>query len=145
VSADRTTSVTFEFPTLSATLRASLLWDFNPMMCELLLENLPTRTMYSHTMSSGAGMYAPMRVVGSVQARRRLLSEIPIGTVTLNIENYKTMSLFYGRVTEPLPTTPVAQVVDADLDTLRAVGRGVWYANYCTHSPVLAVVSAACS
>ncbi len=129
--------VELEFPKLDKTLRAKLLWDMNPQLCELFVESLPFTTIYSHTTASGEGMYAPTRVVGTVPAKHALLTELPHGTITLSTDNYKTLGLFYGRITEPLPGfPPVAQVIDDDLEDMRTVGREVWLSNTVTHDPL---------
>ncbi|MBS1890717.1 MAG: hypothetical protein JST59_05455 [Actinobacteria bacterium] len=133
----RPTTLELDFPKIGKTLHAKLLWDMNPQLCELFVESLPFTTIYSHTTASGEGMYAPTRVVGTVPAKHMLLTEMPHGTLTLSTDNYKTLGLFYGRITEPLPGfPPVAQVVDEDLDDMRVVGREVWLSNTVSHDPI---------
>jgi hypothetical protein len=128
--------ITLEFPTLDAKIQFRLLWDVNPGLCDLLSHNLPFMTMYSHTLASGEGMYAPLRIVASVPGVCELLSEMAPGTVTLSTTNYKSLGVWYGQVSEPLPATPVAQVIPEDLTALRRVGREVWFATYLDTEPV---------
>ena len=136
--------VALSFPKLEAELRANVLWDYNPELCELFAESLPFTTIYSHTTASGEGMYAPTRIVGRVRgAKHMLLTEMPHGTITLSTDNYKTLGLFYGPITEPLPGfPPVAQIIDEDIETMRRVGREVWLSNYVTHDPIDVTVRA---
>lgn len=125
------------FPTLDIILKAKILWNDNPKLCELLCSNLPIETIYLHTMASGQGMYAPIRIVGRISAKHVLLTEMRHGTVTLSTGDYKTLGLFYGEITEPLPGfPPVAEVVEEKMADLMRVGREVWVANYMTHEPM---------
>jgi hypothetical protein len=129
-------SISLDFPTLEAEVEFELLWGVNHDLCALLVRNLPLYTMYSHTLASGEGMYAPLPIVASVPGACELLSEMQPGTVTLSTTNYKSLGIFYGRVTEPLPATHIARVVAGDLPTLQRVGREVWYATYVGTRPV---------
>ena len=71
--------IDLNFTGLGITLRARLLWDDNPALCELLCDNLPIETIYSHTMASGQGMYAPTRIVGhAAGAKHVLLTKVPL-------------------------------------------------------------------
>lgn len=135
--------LSIRFPGLGITLRAKLLWEENPKVCELLLDNLPIETIYSHTMASGQGMYAPARIVGYVKAKQVLLTDLPHGTLTLSTGDYKALGMFYGEITEPLPGwPPVARVVEEDMPDLLRVGREVWIATYMTHDPVRVIFEA---
>jgi hypothetical protein len=141
LSAERPPQIELEFPGLGITLRANVLWDLNRELCELFIGGLPFTTIYSHTTASGEGMYAPTRFVGNVPAKHVLLTEMAPGTITLSTDNYKTLGLFYGRITEPLPGfPPVAQVIDDDLEAMCKVGREVWISNTYTHEPVKVTV-----
>ena len=142
---DKAKQIMIRFPDLGIELTADLLWDHNPELCELLLKNLPETTHLLHTMASGEGTYGPMRAVGALKSTWEDLTEIPIGTVIFNIENYKSFSLWYGKSTEPLPARRVGLVVEKDLDALRAVGKEVWYSTYLTHKPIVMQVSVAAS
>jgi hypothetical protein len=143
-SSGRPETITLDFPKLDARIRARVLWEMNPELCDLFVSSLPFTTIYSHTTASGEGMYAPTRIVGTVPARHMLLTDMPHGTITLSTDNYKTLGLFYGRITEPLPGfPPVAQVLDDDMPTLRKIGREVWLSNYVTHDPIDVTVDAA--
>lgn len=129
-------SIQISFPDLDINLSAKLLWDLNPELCQLLVDHLPIETIFSHTMSSGQGLYAPIRIVGNVSAKYDLLSEAPLGSVMLSTEVYKTLVMFYGEITEPLPGPRVAQVIDQSIADLKRAGREVWISNYMTHVPV---------
>ncbi len=124
------------FPQLGITLRAKLLWDMNPESCELFIKNLPFETIYSHTMASGLGMYAPHRIVAKLKAKYQLLTEVQDGTLTLSTGDYKTVGFFYGPMTEPLPLAPIAHIIPEDHDAMRRACREVWISNYMTHEPI---------
>lgn len=138
----RPSTIVLDFPSISQRLRATLLWDYNPTLVERFVETLPFQTIYSHTTASGQGMYAPTKVVGKIPAQHQLLTEMVPGTITLSTDNYKTLGLFYGLITEPLPGfPPVAIVIDDDLDAMRVVGREVWLSNTVSHDPIIVTVT----
>lgn len=140
---DTPETIVLDFPAISQRLHARLLWELNPVLVTRFVETLPFSTVYSHTTASGEGMYAPTKVVGKIPARHQLLTEMQPGTITLSTDNYKTLGLFYGRITEPLPGfPPVAVVVPEDLDAMRVVGREVWLSNTVTHEPLIVTVTA---
>lgn len=139
----RPSTIRLDFPAISQVLRATLLWDVNPVLVGRFVDTLPFQTVYSHTTASGQGAYAPTKVVGTIPARHQLLTEMKPGTLTLSTDNYKTLGLFYGRITEPLPGfPPVAVVVDEDLAAMAVVGREIWLSNTVTHEPLVVTVSA---
>jgi hypothetical protein len=74
---DRVDSIALDFPELELTLTADLHWDRNPELCELLVRSLPFRSAYSHTMSSGAGMYAPTQIVKDHANSSGVITRIP--------------------------------------------------------------------
>lgn len=132
------------FPTLGRTLRAKLTDDSSPDLRAAFLAALPFESIFSHTMSSGYGLYAPTRIVGNFDSEFTLLSELPVGAVALCTDSYKTLGLYYGEITEPLPETlPLAYVWPEDIDDLRQVGEEVWRSNYMTHEPVIVQVRVA--
>lgn len=125
--------VKFEFPTLHAVLRARLLWDENPELCELVVKHLPMQTVFSHALASGQCIYAPHRIVGAVNGKNTLLTELPKGTIDLATDNYKTFGIFYGEMTEPLPNRAVLRVIEEDWEAMDRVGDAIFVANYLTH------------
>jgi hypothetical protein len=139
---DKTGWIEIEFPDLDAKLQARMQWDTNEEMCQAFVSQLPLETLMLHAMSSGEEMYAPTTVVGCFAADQRPLTRYERGSVTLMTDNYKTMDIYYGEISEPLPgPEPVAVVRTEDLDVLTTVGREVWYANYLTHEGVRVRVS----
>lgn len=138
MAGDRHDYLIFEFDGLGA-VRAKLLWDDEPELCGVLASSLPFKTIFSHAMATGQEIYAPTRIVGSTRLNKQyLLTELPEGSVTLSTDDYKTMDIYYGSVTEPLPAGGrVAQVVSEDLPFMKEVGNKVWYSNYSTHKPII--------
>ena len=147
----RVEEVVLEVPALEATVRARVLWEGNEELAQLFVSCLPCDTCLSHALASGELMYAPMRLVGLYEPGRSegqesgkahtALTKVGAGGITLEMDNYKAISIYYGKVTEPLPETPpVAEVVAEDLPTLRRIGREVWLANFLTHQVMRARV-----
>ncbi len=129
--------VAIEFPDIGTRLEARMQWETNSVLCEAFVSQLPLETLMLHAMSSGEEMYAPTTVVGVFSAAQRPLTRYERGSVTLMTDNYKTMDIYYGEISEPLPgPEPIAIVRAEDLEALSAAGRQVWYANYLTHEPV---------
>ncbi|MBS1677226.1 MAG: hypothetical protein JST08_07560 [Actinobacteria bacterium] len=138
------TDIELAFPTLGRTLRAKLTTDSSPDLRAAFLDALPFESIFSHTMSSGYGLYAPTRIVGNFDSEFTLLSELPVGAVALCTDSYKTLGLYYGEITEPLPETlPLAYVWPEDIEDLRFVGEEIWRSNYMTHEPVIVQVRTA--
>lgn len=132
--------VQIRFPAFGVTMRARICWDENMEACELFLKNLPIETIYSHMTASGQALMAPIRIVENVsQSKYTLLTELPRGSLCMDTSVYKSLDLYYGDVTEPLPAARIAQVVEEDLADLARVGREVWISNYMTHKPVNAI------
>ena len=69
-----------------------------------------------------------------------LITELPVGTLTFSTVDYKSITCFYGKVTEPLPVSPVARIREEDLEDLKRVGEAAWNANYFTHLPLRVIV-----
>lgn len=132
--------VEVHYPELKITLTAWLWVEMNPELCELFWNNLPIESVQSHTMSTGQGMYMPHRVVKLVKTNTILITELPVGTLTFSTVDYKSITCFYGKVSEPLPVSPVARIREEDLEDLRRVGEAAWNANYFTHLPLRVIV-----
>jgi hypothetical protein len=126
-------TVSIRYPELATTLRATLLDDLNPDACDVFWDRLPYRSIQSHTMSSGCGMYAPHRIVAAVPTMTDVMTRVPVGTMWISMIDYKTTTLKYGEMTEPLPVSPIARVRDQDIEALVRVGEAVFRANFLTH------------
>lgn len=138
--------VELDFPTLGTMLRAKLTDSSSPELRAAFLDALPFQTIYSHTMASGYGLYAPTPIVGNFETDWTLLTELPVGALCLITDSYKTLGLYYGEITEPLPETlPLAYVVPEDIEKLKHVGREIWLSNFWTHVPVRVEVRMATS
>jgi hypothetical protein len=124
------------YPLLERTLHAELLEDLNPAACQLFWDELPYSSIQSHTMSSGCGMYAPHRIVAAVPTETEVMTRVPVGTMWISMIDYKTTTLKYGEMTEPLPVSPIARVRDSELDGLVRIGEAVFRANFLTHEVI---------
>lgn len=129
-------TLVIRYPDLGATVRARLWDDLNKELCDLMWSHLPIESIQSHMMASGEGMYCPHRIVAMVPTQTILLTELPVGAVNMNTIDYKSISIKYGVLTEPLPASPVARVVQEDLELLKRIGREVYIANALTHKPI---------
>ena len=128
------------YPDISITLTARLLDELNKDLCDLLWSNLPIESIQSHLMSSGQAMYLPHRIIALVKTNTDLLSRVPVGTIGMSTIDYKNLTIYYGKVTESLPVSPVGRIQEDDLENLKRVGSEVWRANYYTHYPIKVIV-----
>jgi len=142
------------FPELDLGVRARLLEEDEPELCEILWKNLekPLKLFCRHPVSTGeefSGESRPPRhpVRSGTQAqplgrRRWLFSRIPPGSVIYAIfGGYGGLSLVYGPCTEPLPARGgiVGKVVKEDWENMLKAGKAVWHAQYMTHKPFFMV------
>jgi hypothetical protein len=128
------------YPDLSITLTARLLEERNKDLCDLLWLNLPIESIQSHLMSSGQAMYLPHRIIALVKTNTDLLSTVPVGTIGMSTIDYKNLTIYYGKVTESLPVSPVGRIQEEDVENLKRVGSEVWRSNYYTHYPIKVIV-----
>lgn len=146
--------IEIEFPEIWVSVRASLLEEEEPELCEILWENLesPLKLFCRHPVSTGeefSGESRPPRhpVHSGTQTqplgrKRWLFSRIPPGSVVYAIfGGYGGLSLVYGPCTEPLPArgSVVGKVVEEDIGNMLKAGRAVWNAQYITHRPFFMV------
>lgn len=146
--------IEIEFPEIQVSVRASLLEEEEPELCEILWENLenPLKLFCRHPVSTGeefSGESRPPRhpVQSGTQAqplgrKRWLFSRIPPGSVVYAIfGGYGGLSLVYGPCTEPLSArgSVVGKVVEEDIGNMLKAGRAVWDAQYMTHRPIFMV------
>lgn len=144
--------IQLEWPSEELVVRATLLEDEEPELCEILWKNLenPLKLFCRHPVSTGeefSGESRPPRhpVQAGTQAqplgrKQWLFSRIPPGSVVYAIfGGYGGLSLIYGACTEPLPARGgiVGKVVEEDWDKMLKAGKAVWNAQYRTHKPMI--------
>lgn len=118
--------ILMQWPELEMEVRVRLLNDINPALCNLLYDQLPLTSIQSHAVVCGAQMYFPFAVsVVPAGVRFEDMATQPVGR--MNIEpKFHYLSVNYGPNHEAVPALAVAQVMDEDLETLKAVGLLVW-------------------
>ncbi len=116
----------------------------NAALAQSLWDALPYRSLQGHALVAGHHLYhvAPVHDLlhrpATYAVDRRT---VPDGTIFAS--RLQHLGIKYGELTEPMPATPIGQVVPDDLDTLGEVGREVWEAVYRTKKPVVAEVKRA--
>jgi len=145
-------TIQLEWPSEELSVRATLLEDEEPELCEILWENLenPQKMFCRHPVSTGhefSGEIRPPRhpVQTGTQAqpigrKQWLFSRIPPGSVVYGIfGGYGGLSLIYGHCTEPLPARGgiVGRVAEEDWGNMLKAGEAVWNAQYRTHEPMI--------
>jgi len=108
--------------------------DHNREQFDWWVSQLPLRAIQGHIMVAGLGLYAfmvPLRQRVSWVPRTEVIEEIRFqkdGRVDLFMPMGSVASILvkYGEFTETMSYPTFAQVREADLPALRAVGAAVW-------------------
>jgi len=118
--------ILMQWPELGHEVRVKLLDEINPELCKMLREQLPLTSIQSHAVVCGEQMYFPFVAPPvPVGAHFEDMASQPIGR--MNIEpKFHYLSVNYGPNHEAVPALAVAQVLEEDLETLKAVGMLVW-------------------
>ena len=146
--------IKIEWPEVGVSVRALLLEEDEPELCEILWENLeePLKLFCRHPVSTGeefSGESRPPRhpVQTGTQAqplgrKQWLFSRLKPGSIVYAIfGGYGGLSVIYGPCTEPLPARGgvVGKVVEEDWENMLKAGKAVWNAQYMTHKPIFMV------
>ena len=145
---DMARRICLEWPSTDLRVKASLLEDEEPELCDLLWERLnePVKFFCRHPVSTGEEFSAearpprhPVKTGEALGRHRRMFCEIPPGSINYSVfGGYGGISCYYGPCTEAITVkgAVVAKVDDGDMPTLRAAGKTVWNAYYMTHVPI---------
>mgnify|MGYP001166921624 CR=1 FL=1 len=140
------------FPELNISVRARLLEEEEPEMCDYLWNSLsqPLKNACVHTLSTGEFVMARCRPPR--EALKTGTQDHPLGRTQSKLGERKPgeisftglmFELVYGaNITEPLEGCAgvCAQVVDEDLEAFYRAGRGVWASHVKTHELVTMLV-----
>ena len=136
------------FPEIDTNVKATLLEDEEPELCDALWKNLenPVNLICRHSVSTGDEFGAAERppkhaVRTGTQAvplgrKKSLFSRIEPGSISYAISGgYGGITVVYGLCTEPMPARGaiVAKVDKADKNNLVKGGKYVWNSQYITH------------
>ncbi|MBB5083697.1 cucumopine synthase-related protein [Nonomuraea endophytica] len=133
-------SVEIVWPTLGITVSATL-DDRNAALADALWQALPYRSLQGHALVAGHHLYhvAPVHSLLHLPAAQRVdRRTVPDGTVFCS--RLQHLGIKYGPLTEPMPATPIGQVVPDDVDSLMEAGRAIWESVYSTKKPIVAEV-----
>lgn len=118
--------VNINFPSLNTELRAELLMDFNPFLCEDFKKTLPSKSIQSHAVCAGDQLYCPYRLsVDWNQCNFEDMSKQPNGRVNMELD-FQYLSINYGKMFESVPAAALAQIVDEDIPKLADIGKAAW-------------------
>jgi len=118
--------IRMRWPELEREVRVKLLDDLNPELCEALRTRLPLTSIQSHAVVCGEQMYFPFASpVIPDSARFEDMAAQPVGRMNME-PKFHYLSVNYGPNHEAVPALAVAQVLDEDMETLKAVGLLVW-------------------
>ncbi|MFC5186256.1 cucumopine synthase-related protein [Actinomadura harenae] len=109
----------------------------NAELADVLWDSLPYRSLQGHALVAGHHLFhvAPIHDLLHLRGRHRVdRRTAPDGTVFCS--RLQHLGIKYGDLTEPMPATPVGQVVAEDVETLARVGTAVWNAVYRTKEPI---------
>ncbi len=144
-------SIFIDFPSIGSSLKAALLEELEPELCNVLWENLaePVKMVCRHPVSSGQEFSAearpprhPVKSGLGVGRNRYLYTTVPLGGVVYAVTGgFGGLSLYYGPCTEPLQIrgSVVAQVLAEDLPKAAKAGKAVWDSQALLHKPMVIV------
>jgi hypothetical protein len=126
---------------IGAKIRIDLDEEHNADLVEPLWAALPYQTLQGHAIVAGDCIY---HVVPS----HDLLHAVPDHKVDRKIQPNGTvfcshvqhLTIKYGELTEPMPTSPIGHVVEEDLDQLPKIGQMIWDAVHGNGAPVIGQV-----
>jgi hypothetical protein len=133
-------NVEIAWPGLGITVTAEL-DGRNSALAQGLWDALPYRSLQGHALVAGHHLYhvAPIHSLLHTPAAHHVdRRAVPDGTVFCS--RLQHLGIKYGELTEPMPATPIGQVVPEDTEALVAAGHAVWEAVYRTKRPVIAEV-----
>ena len=114
--------IEMEWPTLGEKIRARLLEDKAPELCQAVWDSLPFESIQWHAVISGQGIGIPCRVVWTQM-------ENPVDRQAGDIYYYGNGQLIivtYGQTTEPCKVNKFAEVLPQDRETAGQVGEAIW-------------------
>ncbi|WP_308416735.1 hypothetical protein [Streptomyces sp. AJS327] len=114
----------------------------NSELADALWESLPYRSLQGHALVAGEHLYhaAPIPSLLHLPASERIPDrrDAPNGTIFCSALQH--LGIKYGTLTEPMPATPIGQIVEEDMPGLLEAGRAIWDSVYSTKKPILAEV-----
>lgn len=134
--------IILKFAPIEITIKARLLYELNPGLCEILTKALPYRSVQCHALVAGQQLYHYTPIVDAITYKAKTKEDKtkqPIGRI--NMSSLELLSIKYGIITEYLTSVPVAQVVDEDIEKLKKVGSLVWKSVYKTKKLINVSVS----
>ncbi|MFK0259033.1 hypothetical protein [Streptomyces sp. NPDC090445] len=126
---------------IGAKVRITLDEGRNSDLVEPLWASLPYKTLQGHALVAGDCFYhVPpahdlLHAVPDYKVNRKIQ---PDGTVFLSAVQHLTIK--YGELTEPMPTSPIGRVVPEDVDQLPKIGQMIWESVYGNGEPIIAHV-----
>jgi hypothetical protein len=127
----RQRNLSIHFLDLNMSLKAKLLEETNPEICQILWESLPYCTTTFHTMVSGKNIFhiipnSKLTFKSEVIKQNRMDS--PIGTMFMY--SPRNMLIKYGEDSEERYFPPVAQIIEEDVKKLIDIGKMTWQISY---------------
>ncbi|WP_078592633.1 hypothetical protein [Evansella clarkii] len=118
--------ITILWPDLEMEVKARLLVDLNPELCQELKDTMPIKSIQSHAVVAGKQMYFPFRFLPMGKGYNfESMDKQPLGRINIELD-FQYLSINYGPMTEPVPALAVAQVIEDDIPILLQVGEKVW-------------------
>ena len=148
-------TVELEWPEIGITVDFALMFQQEPVLCEILWNNVASKLKMAcrHTLSTGemfCGGERPPRNRVDTGTQANPLGRVKIkpnqiepGTITYSVHGgYGGLSVWYGRSTETLfaPGCIIGRVKENQMRDLIKAGKYVWDAQYITHR--LAIMNA---
>jgi hypothetical protein len=134
--------IVLQFDPIGITIKARLLHELNPGLCEILTKNLPYRSVQCHALVAGQQLYHYTPIIEAITYKAKTKEDKTKQSIgRINMSSLELLSIKYGVITEYLTSVPVAQVVDEDIEKLKKVGSQVWKSVYKTKEIINVSVS----
>ncbi|GGK74104.1 hypothetical protein [Mangrovihabitans endophyticus] len=127
---------------IGESIRVTLDEKHNSEIVEPLWAAMPYRTLQGHALVAGDCFYhvPPAHDLIHATPDHKVDRKIqPDGTVFCSAVQHLTVK--YGELTEPMPTSPIGHVIPEDVAKLPRIGELIWEAVHGNGTPVIAAVS----
>jgi hypothetical protein len=133
--------IEIEWRSLGESITVTLNDEYNQDFTNPLWDSLPYRTLQGHALVAGDCFYhvPPVHGVLSGTPDHKVDRQaMPLGTVLCSAAQHLTVK--YGKLTEPMPASPIGQVDPEHLHKLPDIGQRIWHSVYYNRSPIIAEV-----
>lgn len=133
--------IEISWPDIGIAVTGELAHSQNPELVEEFLDHLPFRSLFLHPVAGGEIAYTWAPMVSSAPIRVKVpVKTAPVGQIRYSPGGGNKFGFQYGASAEPSLTPLLGQVILADLDKLKLVGRMTWETVFWRKQPLFVEV-----